>query len=234
MPDFRTRSTLPERMDASGVSETEIGKAMREIERINKWLGGNKIIQNALSKLSWPKNAAPVTIMDLGCGGGDILRMVSNWGKKHHKSLRLIGVDINPIMTRLAGNHSRNYEDISFISMDVFDPALNEERPDIMICSLFTHHFDDEALIILLHRMNELSKRFVIINDLDRHWFAYYAIKLLTLLFRSPQLVRYDGPLSVARSLKRLEWESALKKAGIESYTIRWRWAWRWEIIIKK
>ena len=221
-------------MDASGVSEMEVGKAMQEIERINKWLGGNKIIQNALAKLSWPKNAEPVTIMDLGCGGGEILRMVSTWGKKHHKSLRLIGVDINPIMTRLAGNHSRNFEDVSFITMDVFDPSMIEERPDIIICSLFTHHFDQDALIRLLQRMNDLSKRNIIINDLHRHWFAYYAIKVLTILFRSPQLVRYDGPLSVARSLNRKEWESVLKQAEIETYTIRWRWAWRWEIIIKK
>ena len=137
-------------------------------------------------------------------------------------------------MTDFARLHSENFPDIHFKTMDVFHDDLMKEKADITMNSLFCHHFENDKLVILIQRMNELASRYVIINDLDRHWFAYHSIRLLTKLFSKSYLVKYDGPLSVARSLKRKEWESILLSAGITNYRIRWMWAWRWQIIIKK
>jgi hypothetical protein len=82
--------------------------------------------------------------------------------------------------------------------------------------------------------MNALASQLVIINDLHRSRIAYYSIKALTLMFSRSYLVKYDAPLSVARSLTRKEWKQILKTANISRYSIRWRWAWRWEIVIEK
>lgn len=232
MPNFRNRSEAPEKMDNPDVPAKEAHKALRELETINKYLGGYNVVLRALNGLDWPRE--PVTIMDLGCGGGDMLRAIAGWAHKKQRRVRLIGIDLNPAMTQYASHRSVRYPAIDFRTANVFDDVLQTEAPHITICSLFAHHFDGADLVALIQRMYQLASRAVIINDLHRHRVAYYAIKVLSRLFSRTYLVKYDAPLSVARSLTRKEWQAALKAAGISRYTIRWRWAWRWEIIIQK
>lgn len=235
MPNLRIRSVLPEKMDDPSVPEGDVQVALREIARINQLLGGYDVVFGALKRMQWP--AGEVTgIMDMGSGGGDLLRAVSRWARKQSRQVSLVGVDMNPAMTRFAASRSVDYPDVSFRTADVFDETLLQqvERPHITMCSLFAHHFDGDALVRLIRRMAQLAGRAVIINDLHRNAVAYYAIKILTALFSRSHLVRYDAPLSVARGMTRTEWKMVMQEAGINSYTIRWRWAWRWEIIIRK
>jgi ubiquinone/menaquinone biosynthesis C-methylase UbiE len=234
MRPLQTRSTAPEKMDAPGIPEGDLRRALRDIDRINRWLGGYKLVFGALKNLPAFQRKEPMTLMDLGCGSGDIIRAVSKWAKRSGHPLRFIGVDMNPTMTRLAGNCCVLHENVSFRTADVFDDILLKDQPDIVMSTLFVHHFDREALIRLLKRMLELARQTVIINDPDRHPLAYYGIKYLTRMFSASYLVHYDAPLSVARSLTRSEWIDVLQAAGITNYTMRWRWAWRWEIVIPK
>jgi 2-polyprenyl-3-methyl-5-hydroxy-6-metoxy-1,4-benzoquinol methylase len=232
MPNLRKRSEAPEKMDDPAVPEGEVRKALRELEIINGLLGGYKVVLHALNSLDWPRE--PVVIMDFGCGGGDMLRAVSKWADQKQRRVRLIGIDMNPAMTRYAGNKSLKFPAISFRTANVFDDALMADAPHIAMCSLFAHHFDHDDLVKLVRHMYSLARRAVIINDLHRNRIAYHSIKTLTALFSRTHLVKYDGPLSVARSLTRREWQEVMTAAGIGKYTIRWRWAWRWEIIIEK
>ncbi len=231
---LQTRSTAPEKMDAPGLPEGELRRALRDIDRINRWLGGYRLVFDALKSLPAFRQKEPLTLMDLGCGSGDIIRAVSRWAIRSGRTVRFIGVDMNPTMTRLAGNSCVLQDNISFRTADVFDDALLNDRPDVVISTLFVHHFDRDALIRLLQRMQQLAQHAVVINDPARHPLAYYGIKLLTRVFSGSYLVRYDAPLSVARSLTRNEWTEVLQAAGITDYRMRWRWAWRWEIIIPK
>ena len=69
------------------------------------------------------------------------------------------------------------------------------------------------------------------INDLQRHWLAYYLIHILTQLFSKSYLVKNDASLSVARGFKKLEWQSLFKKAEITHCQITWKWAFRFLIV---
>jgi len=233
MPDFAIRTLLPEKMDQPGVPAQETRQALRELETINRWLGGYHVIFNALERLDWSGNRAK-RIIDLGSGGGDLLRAIANWAIRKKRKVDLIGVDWNPVMTEYARQESSVFPNIHFETMSVFDDRLLKHEADITMSSLFCHHFDNEQLIGLLQRMRELSSQAVIINDIHRHWFAYYAIKAITVLFSRTYLVKYDAPLSVARSLTRKEWEDVLSAAGFEHYSLRWMWAWRWQLIMQK
>lgn len=232
MPDLTLRSDMPEKMDQPGVEISEIHTALRELETINKRLGGYKVILNALDKLNWPD--CTVRIMDIGCGGGDMLRAIAEWADKKGRSVELLGVDINPVMTKYAQERSAGISNIRFRTINVFDDALLQEKTDITMNSLFCHHFDDAGLIHLVKRMYELSALAVVINDIHRHWLAYHSIRILTALFSKTYLVRYDAPLSVARSLTKKEWEYILQQAEIKDYELHWMWAWRWQLIINK
>ncbi|RYD54440.1 MAG: methyltransferase domain-containing protein [Sphingobacteriales bacterium] len=232
MVDLSVRSILPEKMDAPGVPAHETQQALRELEVVNELLGGYNVILQALEKMDWPDRE--VIIMDLGCGGGDILRSIANWAQKKNRNVKLIGIDWNPVMTAYASGKSKQYSSISFKTMSVFDDALLNEKADITTSSLFCHHFDKVELVGLVSRMYRLADMAVIINDLHRHWIAYHSIKWITAAFSQTYLVKYDAPLSVARSFTRQDWRETLSEAGIANYSLSWKWAWRWELIIKK
>lgn len=232
MPDFKYRLLIPEKMDQPDAPAEEIRQALRELEVINKWLGGYNVIFDALKKASWQKQ--PLTILDLGCGGGDILRAIARWTELKELQVNLIGIDKNPLILDFAREHSADFSNIVYKQLDVFDNSLYTEHADITISSLFCHHFNDEELTRLVRRMHDLSSQFVVVNDIHRHWFAYYSIKTITGLFSKTDLVKYDAPVSVGRSLTRAEWEKVLNKAGIKRYELNWMWAWRWQLIINR
>lgn len=231
MPDFSQRSTLLEIMDEPDIPREDIRVALLEIEAINVRLGGYGVVTGALDKLDITQE--PITILDIGCGSGDMLRKIAEWSKRKNKKVRLTGIDLNADTIEFARERSGGY-DITFKTQDVFDDAMMNEPVDVTTASLFCHHFEKKPLVEVLKRMHALAKKAVVINDLHRHWFAYYAIGVLTYVFAKSRLVRYDAKLSVARAFTRKDWEETLAAAGVTNYTLQWRWAWRWQLIIRK
>lgn len=230
MPDFSVRSTQAEIMDDLNAPEKELRQNLHELEIVNKYLGGYKGILATLDKLSIGND---VTIMDVGSGGGDTLRAVAQWARQRNKRVSLVGVDFNPVMINYATEHSAQYPEINYKTSDIFDAQLDNEKADIVICSLFCHHFPHHDLVRLIRRMQQLATHTVIINDLHRHWLAYHSIWLLTRLFSKTYIVKNDGPLSVARAFTRADLEKIMHDADITHYAIQWRWAFRWLVTIK-
>jgi hypothetical protein len=72
------------------------------------------------------------------------------------------------------------------------------------------------------------------INDLHRHFLAYYSIQILTRLFSKSYLVKNDAPLSVARGFTKNEWQKLLKEVGMQEARISWRWAFRHLIVYQQ
>ena len=90
------RSNKTELMDDFSSSGEVLRNTLDKIAIINKWLGGTHVIINGLRKLlnNHPKEKA-LTIVDLGCGGGDLLRDVAQFGIRNGYSFKVIGVDAN-------------------------------------------------------------------------------------------------------------------------------------------
>lgn len=229
---FKSRSVLPEKMDQPGVSSEEIHKALKELSIINRLLGGYSVMLSALNKIC--SKDKHYKIVDVGSGGGDMVRQCNKWAVQKNYPLIFYGIDMNKEMTEYAIANLPSDASIKFMTMNVFDPGIKVLNPDIFMNSLFCHHFDDDDLETLVRNLFENARVAVIINDLHRHWFAFYSIKFITSLFSKSYLVKYDGPLSVLRSLTRKEWKIILNKAGISKYSIQWKWAWRWQIILYK
>lgn len=231
MPDFSQRSTQDELMDDPDAPEKELWQNLRELEVINKYLGGYRVVLEGLNKLDLPKETS---VMDLGSGGGDTLRAIADWMNKRQRTARLTGIDYNPVMTAYATQHSKYYPAITFRTLDIFDEALTAEKADVVTCSLFCHHFAHDSLVKLIRRMRELCIEAIVINDLHRHWFAYYSIKMITGICSKTYMVKHDAALSVARAFTRKDWEQVMRDAGISQYELTWKWAFRWLLIIPK
>jgi 2-polyprenyl-3-methyl-5-hydroxy-6-metoxy-1,4-benzoquinol methylase len=232
MPDFSERSGEVEIMDDLNCTGDVLFQTLRELEVINKWLGGNRItldaIENLLERHTHPQ---AITIADLGCGGGDMLRLIDLWGRKKKIRFNLVGIDANPNIVEFAKQNQKDFPHIQFQSLNIFSEEFRRQKYDIVIGTLFYHHFSREQLVSFFKQLNEQVTIGFIINDIHRHWLAYYSIKLLTQAFSKSTMVQYDAPLSVLRAFKKHELEEILDDAGAGNFDIRWRWAFRWQVI---
>ncbi|MBJ6119947.1 methyltransferase domain-containing protein [Pontibacter sp. BT310] len=228
------RSNQPELMDDLTLAGEELSKNLRELEIINNWLGGHKVVLDALDKLTANYKNQTITIADIGCGGGDTLTTIAKWANRKNIAVQLTGIDANDFMVTYARQHCQNYSNITIAQHDVFSSAFARQQYDIIVCSLFCHHFTDEQLVQLFRQLYSQARTAVIVNDLHRHWFAYYSIKYITKLFSGSRLVQNDAPLSVWRAFKRSELQQLMAQAGITNYSLRWMWAFRWQLVLNK
>lgn len=230
MIDFTSRSTESEMMDDFSLGPQVIDPIMDELEVVNKLLGGYRVFFDAFETMGVEDG---MTISDWGCGGGDSLRVIAKWARKRNVKIKLVGVDATASAINYAREKSTGFPEISFIHCDVMSPELQTGQFDIVISSLFTHHFPDQEWIRLVQKMAECASRYVVINDLHRHWFAYHSIGVLTSMFSRSEMVRHDSKISVLRGFKRFELDKLIREGGFRDYTIKWMWAFRWQICLK-
>ena len=234
MPDFSKRARGPELMDDLGAKGGDLIQALHELESINYLLGGNYVTLDGLSQLlQTSATVRALHIADLGCGSGDMLKLVRRLLEKRKMPARLTGIDANPNVIAFAESNTPPECRIQYRSLNILSPEFKDQRFDIVIATLFFHHFSDEELIRFFKQLKAQVTTGVVVNDIHRHWFSYHAIRLLTKLFSRSQMVRHDAPVSVMRAFRKTELRAILQEAGIGNYTIKWRWAFRWQIIIR-
>lgn len=230
---FAQRSKDIEIMDDLAFHDEVVFQTLRELDFINQWLGGNAVTLNAVEKVwkNTPKDQS-VSIIDLGCGSGEMLRLISKRASYQNRTIELTGIDANPHIVNYAINHSNNFNNIKFEALNIFSNEFQSQNIDIVIATLFLHHFSDEELISFFSSLKKQARLGIIVNDIHRHPLAYYSIKWLTAVFSKSSMVKFDAPLSVLRSFKRKELRIILEKAGIKDYELKWKWAFRWQLII--
>lgn len=225
---LKARSKEEEIMDDLAIEGEVIEQTLRELDTINQLLGGNQISLKLFKKLA--QGQKEISLADLGCGGGDIMVSMAKWCRKKGIKASFTGIDANPHIVEYARKHTAAYPEITYECLNIFDPAFESLKFDLVHCCLFTHHFSSEQLIALFRNFRQQAAIGVIINDLHRHFLAYYSIKILTKLFSKSYMVQNDAAVSVARGFKKDELRSILSAAGISKYELYWKWAFRWQL----
>jgi 2-polyprenyl-3-methyl-5-hydroxy-6-metoxy-1,4-benzoquinol methylase len=230
---FKHRCSEQEMMDDLDCAGETLNRTLKELELINRWLGGNQVTINGMGKLlnALPAQPQQLEIADVGCGGGDMLNLVADWARKSGIKVKLYGVDANPNVIAYARENSKRYPEISYEALNIFSQEFQQRQVDIIICTLFTHHFDDQQLEKLFRAMQKQARLGVVINDLHRHWIAYWTILMITRYFSNSAMVRNDAPISVKRGFTRSELLKLMAKSSVKHYQINWRWAFRWQLI---
>lgn len=230
---FSRRSSEQELLDAPDIPRELLFQNLKELNLINKTLGGHAITLSGIKKLITDKSKT-YTIIDIGCGGGDAMKEIAKWGIKNGYDLKLTGVDMNADCIAFMKEECRGLPRIEGVVMDYRDYLKTNADVDIIHCSLFCHHLKEDQLTELFRYMNKYARVGFVINDLQRHWFAYYSIKFLTRLFNGSALVKNDAPVSVLRGFRKNELKDLLQKAGVPDVSVSWKWAFRYLVLQKK
>lgn len=237
MINLRQRSFQKELMDADDIPFSAMAQTLKELNIVNTRLGGHAITLKGMRKLIATNE--PVTVCEIGCGGGDNLFAIYKYCTNKNIRVNFIGIDMNNECIAFA---KQQYPQLpcEWICSDYANTDFTnsgdsgDRRPDIIFSSLFCHHFTDEQLQFMLRWLKKNSRKGFFINDLHRHWLAYYLIKYITLLFSRSRLVRNDACISVARGFRKKDWAQLFRLAGIGQYNISWQWAFRFLVTCKK
>ena len=229
------RTSAPEIMDDFEMTGSELESALIKIAKINQLLGGNKITINGIEHLikSIDKEKE-ISIIDLGCGNGDMLRKIADFGIENNLNFKLTGIDANQFTIDCAKKLSVSYPNIKFEKENIFNAEFENYQPDIFLCTLTIHHFSEEEILKLLKKLYQNSSIGIIINDLHRNIFAYRLFQVLCLIFMLKNMTKHDGLTSILRGFKKQELLYFSKKLNFEKYLIKWKWAFRYQWIIFK
>ncbi len=215
------RSTEAERMDTDCAGYEDYALCLADLARVNT------VTMTHRPTLAWlareTRDLESFSLLDVGCGHGDMLRRIRRWALRAGKHASLHGIDLNPWATQAARAATPVAANISFETGDVFSyrPA---EPFDFIISAQFTHHLTDEQFVAFLRWMETHARRGWLINDLHRHWLPFRTFPLLALAARWHRFVRYDGRISIARGFRAKEWQLLAAAAGLGPGGFRIAW----------
>ncbi|MBB5059430.1 SAM-dependent methyltransferase [Granulicella aggregans] len=220
--DFSQRVSprdLPELMDGN-VSYEDFRDCLRSLETVNRWLLGYRPTLAWLDQVV-PTSSDPVHIVDVGCGGGDMLRQIAGWARRRGIAVQLTGIDLNPFAARAAAESTPKELGITWVTGDAM--LYRPEKPvDIVISSLMAHHLENDEIVALLGWMEATVQVGWFVNDLERS-------KRSSRMFgwvRWHWLVRHDGPVSFRRAFREEDWVRLLAAAEVPQASVtveKWR-----------
>ncbi|MGA2249070.1 methyltransferase domain-containing protein [Terracidiphilus sp.] len=224
--DFRPRAQLSEWMDEP-CSYSDLRECLHDLAQVNRiTLAYRPTLQWLQQVVRQSRAMRPLHIVDVGCGGGDMLRRIEHWAVRKRISVRLTGIDLNPLAVRVAREFTPIDSRIRWIAgkMDSIDTA--SDPVDLVICSLFTHHLADDEIVRVLAWMESVARRGWFINDLYRSRVSYVGFKALAMAARWHHLVRRDGPVSILRAFLPSDWRRYAEASGLPAGSvhidIRW------------
>jgi SAM-dependent methyltransferase len=214
-------------MDGEDVSQAEFTACMTDLAAVNTLTLARRPTLDFIARALRARPDETLTVLDVGFGAGDMLHAI---GRRFGERTRLIGIDLNPRSEAVARELTPAGMAIDYMTGDLF--AWPESDPiDLVISSLVTHHMDDAEIVRFLAWMEARAQVGWLVNDLQRHWFAYHGFRLLSAAMRWHPFVRHDGPLSIARAFRRGELEQLLRTADVAGKArVRWWFPFRYGI----
>ena len=222
-------------MDDFALEGEVLREALDKIASINQLLGGNELTLQGINQLlSNGDKQLTFKIVDVGCGNGDMLRKLADFGNKNNLKFDLLGIDANHFTIKHAEKSSENYTNIKYICEDIFDKEFKHLKYDIILCTLTLHHFKEDEIINLLNVFYQNAQIGIVVNDLQRSAIAYRLFQGLCMVFRLNKMSKEDGLTSILRGFKKQELIDFSKNLNFKKYTIQWKWAFRYQWIIFK
>ena len=199
---FDKRSTELERIDTGDYTPAEYKTFLREIAFINRRFGDKRALRKTLLDEIDSSDLREFSVLDVGCGSGELLRIIADFADSTGRAATLTGLDLNPISSTTTQTLSRDYAAIATVQGDALRLPFADNSFDYSISSLFFHHLLDDQIVDVLGEMSRVSRRGVVVIDLHRDPVAYVGYKILCLVFRISELVRHDGSLSIKKGFR--------------------------------
>jgi 2-polyprenyl-3-methyl-5-hydroxy-6-metoxy-1,4-benzoquinol methylase len=189
------------------------------LSRINNICGYNwhfiREIESLIKAMPNRDVTKPVSILDLGCGGGGLLKAIHFWAKKKGVLVELHGVDLNEEFARTKQMKLRNQGiPVTIQQGDATDLQMEANSYDIVISSYILHHVrGEENVALMLKEIKRVAKHGWLVIDLNRK-LRGIAYMWMGLFLGEPLLLIDDGIKSLRRAYTAEEINNIVRKAS--------------------
>lgn len=217
---FGRRSLELEHLDKGDYTPEEYEGCIIELQRVNRWLGDASALRGSLLKEIETSKLSTFSVVDVGAGSGELLRVVADWARQTQRKAQLTGIELNARSATAILQESAASPEISAVRADALKLPFADKQFDYAICSLFTHHFKNDQVVAILSELSRVASRRIFVIDLHRHPVAYYFYTTIGRLFLHNRLIREDGALSILRSFVPAELESLAQRASLRDISV--------------
>jgi 2-polyprenyl-3-methyl-5-hydroxy-6-metoxy-1,4-benzoquinol methylase len=210
-------------MDDPAIDPAEHRRALAGLARLNQFGDSVGALWEEIGPMAKMPSHAGLNVLDIATGSGDVPVALARLARKAAATLSLAACDVSPTALAAAGKRAEQYG----ISLATFQlDAIRQEIPgeyDIVMCSLFTHHLEEDQVVDLLYRMKAAARRMVLVNDLVRTSGSYrLAVAGAHLLSRS-RIVHVDAAKSMRAAFTVQEFEELAEEAGLSGARVERR-----------
>lgn len=203
-PLTKRNNDLVEFMDRADCDPEQLQNTYRQFHVVNRLLSGwRKLYTSRIRPLLLSGHTT--TLLDVGCGAGDITRSLFHWACKDGFRVDVTGIDPDSRAMAYIRAHFKEHVQQGSCSLAFEQRATTEllkagQRFDIVVCNHVLHHIPSAQTAAFLHDLSALSTRRVICSDIRRSQTGYLLFSVATGLLFHHSFIRPDGLISIRRS----------------------------------
>jgi len=214
---FAERWRQPEIMDDPSLAAAEHVAALRGLRRVHRVSGTVGHLWNPIQRLIATERLKQLSVMDVGCGDGWILRQLWRRARREGCELQLHGCDFSPRALEVCQQAcAAEAIPIHLLHLDVTQEPL-PKPVDVIVNSLFLHHFSNAEVSQLLTQFANTAGRLWVVEDLIRSSLGYGLCVAGVRALTRCRVVHVDGPLSVKAAFTLPEMRELLLGAGLQT-----------------
>lgn len=223
--DFSHRVYAVEAMDSELCEERKLSRTYRHLSVINSVLSRMQGLLRRLIVDDVKRLGGSASVLEVGCGGGDVLARLARTCRREGISLQLKGIDTDP---RAIAYAQERFGDDPMVQFNLAGLDDVGGTFDYVFCNHVLHHIPPGQLTAFLRRLSQLKRRRLIVNDLERSPLAYALFTAMAGLLFHRSFVFADGRLSIRKGFRPDELRHACREAGLEgSFSVRRLFPWR-------
>ena len=228
MPDLSVRIQQAELLDGPGLDRDRHFRALDALARVNRVSRTASRIWSEIVRLS-RDGLRPIRVLDVACGGGDVVHDLARRATRHGVDVELHGCDVSAVALERARERGGEAAALRFHELDVLrDPLPGEYH--LLCSSLFLHHLSDETAVALLDAMARVTQRVLLVQDLRRTRRGYALAWLGLLALTRSYVAHSDGLASVRAAFTAAEARQLCRAAGLRGAEVRLCWPQRFAL----
>lgn len=206
MPLFLSKrnTALTEIMDDPDCDREGLFRTYETFDHVNRLLSGWTSIYKKEIRPVLEASSSQITLLDIGTGGGDVPRHLSELAVKDGYSLDISAIDPDERAIEFAKSVN-SFANIDFLCARSNQLVKENKQFDFVISNHLVHHLEESEILSLCRDAEKLCRHRVLFNDIERGDLGYAFFSMAApLLFRNT-FIPTDGLLSIRRSFTKLE-----------------------------
>lgn len=202
---------LTEKMDHPDCNQDLLFNTYRQFSTINRLISGWKQIYKNQIRPICSASSKNYSLLDIGCGGGDIIKLLDQLTKKDGFNIQITGIEPDKRAIQFLSDQKWP-GNISFLQSTSADLVQEDRSFDIVISNHLMHHLKEPELNVICEDAEKLATRKIVFSDIERSDIGYVLFKAAATPFFRNSFIVEDGLTSIKRSFRKDELQQAVDK----------------------